>query len=206
MSFIEKLLISSQKISVPCQTDEEYKITSNQCSWCAALFGLKYKELKDAFISDKSKFLEIYTECLKEGTNLRKEFGKPVYGENIDNETLKEKLNLEDKIMIEFTYELNKDSRDELVSILPEDLKKEFYTEKYIDISDFLALSLYKFILISRHGQSFTLVPFGEYFLVLDSHVHNVGLMTKDNAYKYIKYSLDYELTGYLFTTILCCT
>lgn len=205
MSFIDNLIISTQKVTVSCQTDEEYKITSNQCSWCAALFGLKYRELKDSFMTDKNKFIEIYSQCLKEGTMLRKEYGVPVYGENIDNNILKDKLDLERRIMIQFTLELNKEDADELLHILPMDLKTEFYTRKYIEVTNLSSLSLYKYILISRHGQSFTLIPFGSMFLVLDSHVHTIGLMSEENVFKYIKYSLDDEPTGYLFATILCC-
>jgi hypothetical protein len=205
MSLIESLLESTKTVTVPCQTDEEYKITSNQCSWCAAIFGIRYKELLHLFLHDKDKFVQLYQECLMEGTKLRKEHKKPTYGENIDNTLLKKTLDLEKRIIVNFTFEENKQERDELLSILPEDLKNEFYSNKYFELSNLSSLSTYKFILVSRHGQSFTLIPFYNYFLVLDSHVHTVGLMTKENTYKYIKYSLDDNITGYLFTTILCC-
>lgn len=42
MSYIESLLNKDQLINVSCQTDSEYKISSNQCSWCVALFALNY--------------------------------------------------------------------------------------------------------------------------------------------------------------------
>lgn len=203
MSFIEKLL--ENQFEVPCQTDSEYKITSNQCSWCAAIFGLKYRELRDAFLSDKTKFLEIYKTCLEEGTKLRKEFAIPLYGENIDNPVLNRELKLAENIFLEATFELNEDKSDDFLSILPTDLKNEFYTRKYLKITELSAITNYKFILISRHGQSFTLIPIGNLFLVLDSHVHTVGLMTRENAFKYIIYDDSEEsVTGYLNVTLLC--
>lgn len=203
MSFIEKLLKNS--IDVPCQTDSEYKTASNQCSWCAASFAVKYRELKDAFFNDKDNFVEIYKKCLEEGTRLRKQFGVPVYGENIDNPTLGKELNLSKNIFLEATYELNDDKSGEFLSILPMDLKNEFYTKKYLKINDLSLLSAYKFILVSRHGQSFTLISVGNSFLVLDSHVHTVGLMTSENAHKYIKYQTgENDVLEYLSVTLLC--
>ena len=202
MSFIEKMLQNS--VTVPCQTDSDYKSASNQCSWCAALFGVKYRELRDAFINDKNKFIEIYKNCLEEGTNLRKQFGVPVYGENIDNPTLQKELNLSQNIFLETSFELNEDKSEELLSILPPDLKNEFYTRKYLKIEDFSFLSSYKFILVSRHGQSFTLITIGDSFLVLDSHVHTVGIMNKENVYKYIKYQTNKnDIRDYLLVTLL---
>lgn len=94
--------------------------------------------------------------------------------------------------------------REELLSILPNDLKNEFYTREYLKIEDLSLLSTYKFILVSRHGQSFTLISMGESFLVLDSHVHTIVMMTKENAYKYIKYQNSENELGYLFVTLLC--
>jgi hypothetical protein len=204
MSFIENLLKTSV-VAVPCQTDPEYKFASNQCSWCAGLFAIKYRELKDAYINDKNKFLEIYKSCLEQGTEMRKKFGVPVYGENIDNPTLNKELKLSKNIFLEATFELNEEKSDEFLSILPDDLKNEFNTRRYLKITDFSVLSTYKFILISRHGQSFTLITLGNEFLVLDSHVHTVGTMTRENAYKYIKYqNTELPVSSYLYVTILC--
>lgn len=205
MSYIESLLDTDKRIQVPCQTDSEYKITSNQCSWCAALFGLRYKELKESWFKDKETFLNIYKSCLEQGTKMRKEHGIYLYGENIDSSNLIEKLELNKNINVQFTYIENDSESDNFINILPKDLKNEFYTRKYFSINDFTILSSYKFILVSRHGQSLTLIPFGDSFLVLDSHVHIVGMMNKKNAYKYIKYQLnDNSTDGYLYLTLLC--
>lgn len=53
MSYIESLLEPNNIINVPCQIDVEYKISSNQCSWCATLFGLNWRELKQNFYTNK---------------------------------------------------------------------------------------------------------------------------------------------------------
>lgn len=208
MSFIENLL-ENTKINVPCQTDNEYKIASNQCSWCAALFGLKWRELANNFYVNKENFLEIYLNCLNEGSELRQKYGTHLYGENIDSSNLKEKLNLKDHIVGEFTY-LQKgeesSQKENLIDILPDDLKNEFYTRSYMQINNFSLLKSYKYCLISRHGQSFTVIPIGDMFLILDSHVHTVGLMSYDNLVKYIKYQTsDNNDTSYLHVTVLCC-
>ena len=64
MSFMETLLID--KFEVPCQTDPEYKISSNQCSWCAVLFGINYKELLKAYLNDKAEFIKLYKKYLND--------------------------------------------------------------------------------------------------------------------------------------------
>jgi hypothetical protein len=204
MSFMETLLID--KFEVPCQTDPEYKISSNQCSWCAVLFGINYKELLKAYLNDKAEFIKLYKKYLNDSTLMRKEYGQPLYGENIDNKILKEKTELTNRIFKEANFELNPKKSQEFLKLLPDDLKNEFYTKKYININDFSFLLSYKFTLISRHGQSFVIIPYGNHFLVLDSHAHHIGLMTYDNTVKYIKYQNSENLIdGYLFITILCC-
>jgi len=204
MSYIESLLIYNTQINVPCQTDLDFGDTSNQCSWCAGLFALNYKKLIHTFLTDKSEFLNIYRECLETGTRLRKEYGKCLYGENIDNKILLNKLKLSDNIFFIASYDKN-NSDDFLVKI-PDELKNEFYNKKGIKINDFDSLLNYKFSLISRHCQSFILITVNDSFLVLDSHVHTIGLMSKENAFRYIKYQHfdDSEISGYLYVTILC--
>ena len=206
MSYIESLLESNKRIQVPCQTDSEYKITSNQGAWCASLFGLKYRELKESWYKNPDDFLNIYKKCLEQGTNLRKEHGIYLYGENIDSSNLNEKLELNKNIYVRFTYIENASKRDEIINILSDDLINEFYTRKYFSIGDFTILSSYKFILVSRNAQSLTLIPIGDSFLVLDSHVNIVGMMNKQNTYKYMKYQLNDNSSSdkYLFLTIMC--
>jgi hypothetical protein len=206
MEYIESLLEINKRIKVPCQTDLEYKVTSNQSSWCAALFGLKYKELKESWYKNQDDFLNIYKNCLKEGTIMRKENGIYLCGENIDNSNLIKKLELNKNIHVKFTYIKNVYNCDEFTNSLSDDLKDEFYTRKYSLIDDFTILSSYKFILVSCHGHSLTLIPIGDYFLVLDSYVNIIGLMNKKNTYKYMGHlSNNNSLPDkYLYLTILC--
>jgi len=202
MSFIESLL--EEKVSVCCQTDEEFKITSNQCSWCAGEFALNYKKFIEFYISNKEQYCELYRKCVENGTNSRKTFGIKTYGENIDNEVLLQTLNLKCKIHLSLTYESNTQKSEEYINILPEDLKSEFYSKSYIFIQNFSIVSSYKFIMISRHGLSLTMIPFFGRFLVLDPHVHYSGVMTRENAEKYIKYQITDSDDSYVKVTLLC--
>lgn len=202
MSYIETLLNQNNRVVVPCQTDIEYKITSNQCSWCAGMFVLKYIELKKHFLDNKDLFIQTYKECLEIGTQLRKDVGTKLYGENIDNLVLLDKFNLSSKIFIKFTFEEN--TNNGYLDILPDELKSEFYSQKHLGVTDFNILLSYKFSMVSRHGLSFALITIGSMFLVLDPHAHTAGLMTSENAFKYIKYEIDGSDLGCLYITILC--
>lgn len=59
------------------------------------------------------------------------------------------------------------------------------------------------FIMLGRHGQTFTVLPVKEKYLVLDSHVHFAGLMTEKNLISYIKFEQGMGSYGYLFVTIV---
>jgi hypothetical protein len=202
MSFIESLLVPDKRIVVPCQTDSEYsELSSNQCSWCAAEFAKHYDKLIPAFFAKGTAFLDLYKECLLRASINRKTYKGPVYGENIDNKKLKTVMDL--KVYLECTY-INDDSkRDEFMELLPAELKTEFYDNIYARVSNFEFLKSYKFALISRHGQSLCLLPIGDLFLVLDSHVRTVGLMTFENVVKYVTFQQS-ESMGYTIVTCLC--
>jgi hypothetical protein len=59
------------------------------------------------------------------------------------------------------------------------------------------------FIILGRHGQTFTVFP-GDKYLVLDSHVHFAGMMTEKNLISYIKLeNKGMASYGYLFVTIV---
>ena len=76
-----------------------------------------------------------------------------------------------------------------------------------MEINNFDLVKSYKFCLISRHGQSFAIIPINDLFLVLDSHVHTIKLMNYNNISKYIKYQIGntIDTTAHLHITILCC-
>lgn len=203
MSFIESLLLPEKRRNVPCQTDSEYsEISSNQCSWCAAEFANHCDELKTAFFASDDSFIGLYKECMKSGSLNRKTYKKSVYGENIDNKTLKNVTKL--SVCLECTYVEGDDIlRNELMILLPDDLKKEFYTNAYIRATDFEFIKSYKFTLVSRHGQSLCLLNVGGSFIVLDSHVRTVGMMTYENTVKYMLCKVS-EPAGYTMVTCLC--
>lgn len=199
MSFIESLL-GSQRFVVRCQTDDNEKaLSSNQCSWCAAVFASKAREFRK-LLGRKDDFVSLYNECLLTGSKLRAERGDSrtySYGENIDNQLISRCVPIE--ILAQYTILANIDQS--FLDILPHELRDEFYKRTYIlreDI-DFIIGNIV--VLVSRHGQSFTVIPLtSESYLVLDSHVHNVGIMSKNSLKKYIFGD------GHLHVTCLVCS
>ena len=171
-------------IGVNCQTDELCSsISSNQCSWCAAEFISKKEKLIYFFFNDEEEFRKLYRECLLEGSRKRKEFGTLLYGENVDNKTLLSKYNFD--IIYSNTILCNEDEK--FLNILPDSLKDEFYSRIYINTSiNNLKFETNLSILISRHGQSFSVLKVVDKFLVLDSHIHEAKIMTLEELKKYI--------------------
>jgi hypothetical protein len=176
-----------KSISVMCQTDKKFSdISSNQCSWCAAEFIKKKDKLKQLFLEKKiNKFTDVYNECLFKGSNKRKQFNDKLYGENIDNKTLLEQYNF---AVISYLTMLENEEPD-FVNILPKDLKEEFYKKKYImiDINYFNDhISDGACYLASRHGQSFSIIPMFNKYLILDSHIHTTKVFTGEELTKYL--------------------
>jgi len=192
MSFIESLLMRT--INVDCQTDY-CEISSNQCSWCAALFAKNYKKLK-SLVGNESKFKDFYTELLIRASKLRAEYGTILYGENIDNRLLLKETGI--KPVAFYTKITNSD--DKFLIMLPDDLRDEFYKHIYMPLADLDCVATAP-VMISRHGQSFTIIPLDpSLVLVLDSHCRQVGIMIKDNMKKYI-----FNSDGHTHTTLIVC-
>jgi hypothetical protein len=205
MSFIENLITNGTIINVPAQTDTIYKnISSNQCSWCAWEFAVKAKNLISSFNQkNKTEFLNIYNNCLLEGSNKRKNANK-LYGENIDSiEILNNYKNFNLEPCTKYTLKKNNEN-SEFIDILHSDLKEEFYTRSYLMINNFdnFINEIYQGdgYLVSRHGQSFFFVKMSDNKnLILDSHVHEIGIMSDANLKKYI----NVDENGYLFITFI---
>ena len=190
----------NKEIVVKSQTDNEYStISSNQCSWCAAEFIVKRKELLYNFINNRDKFIEIYNQCLYNGSIKRRDYKDKLYGENIDNKNLLSKYTID--IISQHTIIMNNDSN--FLEILPGELRDEFYTNKYteITIQEFKEYQDNLSCLISRHGQSFAIIPILQRYLVLDSHIHKAKIMTKEKLSHY----LFNENCGHTFITIIKC-
>ena len=178
-------------ISVPAQTDPEYSaISSNQCSWCAVEFALARRKLLETFQqSDKTEFLAVYTQCMMEGSQKRKELGTFLYGENIDSQNLLDHYTDKLNILHKNTLRMNEDP--EFVSILHPDLASEFYTRKYAEnasLDTILSRMPYvSYLLLSRHGQSLCVIrAFSTHYLILDSHLHTARLATKEDTASHI--------------------
>lgn len=199
MSFIESLL-GHHRFVVRCQTDDKEKaLSSNQCSWCATVFASKALQFKK-LLGNADEFVALYNECLLTGSQLRAERGDLKtysYGENIDNPLIPQHVPIE--ILAQYTIQANIEKS--FLDILPSELCNEFYKRIYVprDDIDFIAGNIV--VMVSRHGQSFAVIPLtSESFLVLDSHVHDVGIMSKDSLKKYILGD------GYLHVTCFVCS
>lgn len=58
--------------------------------------------------------------------------------------------------------------------------------------------------MLGRHGQTFTVFPIENKYLVLDSHVHWAGVMTEKNLISYVKLQSEKAPSkGYVFVTIV---
>ena len=203
ISYIKSLLETNNIITVEAQTDEKYKqISSNQCSWCAWEFAVNCKNLMKYYYSDKSSFIELYNECLKNGSEKRK-LGNKLYGENIDNDKIINEYENKFNPLVYYHFIKNKD--EDFLSFLHKDLLEEFYSRTYIQINNidnFINNTFYtEAFLVSRHGQSFFFMKCpNQMNLIFDSHVHEIGVMNNENLKKYI---LNDQNDGYIHLTII---
>ena len=187
-TLIEQHLIKGSSVEVPCQTDTDYaKVAANQCSWVAAQFAKRRDELFATYVSDKRRFVEIYRECLCEGSRLRREHGKISCGENIDNESVLEKTNIGSEVQEKWTYTENEIMLQMVKDFIPQDMLHEFCGRVHSRMPNLELKDAVNFVLLSRHAQSFAALPFEDKYLVLDSHTTYCGLMTKENLCNYIK-------------------
>ncbi len=189
-------------IPVPAQTDAEYSaISSNQCSWAAYEFVKHSSKLRHALYKNNiDDFLETYKKCLHDASILRKNTKDCLYGENIDTPIIQE--NYKNTVSVCCTNGVYKNEDPDFLSVLHEDLKREFYTRKYFenDMENVMkAVSGITCLLVSRHGQSFALLPYFGRYLICDSHLHEASVVSKEDAIKHIL--MDYG--GHLHVTIL---
>lgn len=172
--------------TVPNQSDTEYSnISSNQCSWVAHCFAKNYRKFKEYLMTNNNEnFIELYKECLLEGSNDRKKYGKLTYGENIDNSLVIKNYGL--NIYALYTKTFN--DTEEFLKILPDDLRYEFYMNVQLKTDDIIKHIIGNvFALVSRHGQSFVVIPITSLrYLILDSHIHDVQLLEKEEMVKYV--------------------
>ena len=186
-------------ISVNPQTNKEYSnISSNQGSWCAAEFIKHKKNLRYLFLSNKAKFIELYNTCLKNGSEMRKEYNHRQYGENIDNKILLE--NYDFNIISYYTIIEKYDKN--FVKSLPEDLKIEFYSNKYVSINtDYFKtyISDGTSYLASRHGLTLSIIPIVGFYLVLNPHITTAQIMTGTELSDYL-YN---DNSGYTHLTLI---
>jgi hypothetical protein len=194
-------------ILVPAQTDYNFsKISSNQCSWVAWEFIIKYKELSETIYFPKIiTFIDNYRECMKKGSELRFATKVNLYGENIDTPSILEYY--QDKVKIEETYTIIKNEDKNFLEILHPDLLREFYSRTHLIINenelDNILANIYEntqALLVSRHGQSLAILPtINNNYIICDSHLHYVQIIDKEKTMKHIL--MDHN--GHLHLTII---
>lgn len=203
---IEHTFELERKVSVPSLQDEGFSDVSHQAAWCAALLGLKYTDFKQHFWTGGDTFLNIYTECLKQGTELRRLYGEFSHGENFSSQNLLSQLGLKKHIFLMLTYTSGDRSN---IHHLPQNLRTEFYERIDIEVHEFSALQSYKFCLISKNSYVFTVIPIlGTHFIVLDPNAHSVGMLHKDNLDKYLKTQVTEDAgneDSFLHVNVFCC-
>jgi hypothetical protein len=192
-------------MNVPAQTDKEFaEISSNQCSWVAWNFARHSRDLMLAHMQkDEKKFLEMYNECMMDGSLNRAphQSARP-FGENIDNQAL---LEANKDIMIVSKMQVIKETPEAkmMLSMVSEDVRKEAFTEKYGRRNDLTSelhmMSGRAAMLVNRHGQSFTVLPYLGNYLILDSHLHETKVLSLEEANKYCLA----DNGGYLFLTAM---
>lgn len=187
-TYIEGFLEPASAVKVPCQTDNEYsEISSNQCSWVAAEFAQNHNSLIKAYKENRAQFIEMYTQHLLSGSINRERFGGISCGENVDNELVHCETGIDKSIKGKYTYTENKYVLDMLSHSIPPTILTEFCGRIHTQL-DILELdNSARYILLSRHGQSFIAIPLDGKYLVLDSHTTVCGLMTEHNLKTYIK-------------------
>lgn len=193
-SYIESIISEENRVSVKSQYDDEMKqFSSNQCSWCSFEFCSKSIQLAICYKKDKSTFQKIYEECVLEGSKNRQGCNKLKCGENIDDEDIKKKYK---NITIVERYKtvLNKEQA-EICEYLDPELRDTFFKRDNVAelglekikmrLGD---LSVGKFLLINRYGQSFAILGTNEKSKVLltDSHCRTSGMIDIDDAIRYI--------------------
>jgi hypothetical protein len=136
------------------------------------------------------EFNRIYNECLLLASQLRKEKGTFLYGENIDSPNLLEHYKGRITIAHQYTIKLHTDPT--FPDVLHPDLRSEFYTRTYVDYASLDGVILKQmpfnsYLLVSRHGQSLCVVRIHSgIYLILDSHLHTCWLASAEDAYKHI--------------------
>ena len=195
-------------LNVPAQTDTEYSsISSNQCSWVAAEFTLHSQELRRALQQKEyTRFIEIYRECMRRGSERRSTVSGCLYGENIDTPILEEHYKRKDTNIpyLEFLEHLSivKNKDTDFIKILHPDLTREFYTRIYNERSiEKIAHEVRDStcLLVSRHGQSLAVIPFYTKYLICDSHLHEAKVVSKEEMIDYCM--MDHG--GYLHMTLI---
>jgi hypothetical protein len=178
-------------ISVPAQTDTEYsRIASNQCSWAAAEFIMASSQLRHLLHNNKvEEFVTLYKECLEKASQLRKNAGnKHLYGENVDTPELLEHYTAKGLVVTD-RRTIKKNTCNDFVEILHPDLRREFYTREYtVGTPEMILAGVHwtQAALVSRHGQSLAIIHYWGRYLVCDSHLHQVMVLSKEETIKHL--------------------
>jgi len=189
MNWIEESASVAKIEGVHSQYD--YKMTDNQCSWCAYEFVVNY----GIFQSKPDEFnIKKYNSLIEKASEKKKNLSQKICGENINDEILlneyKDKLTI---ISNEF-IEINSALKDDVISMFPDIMRETFFIPKkeVVDISairntidEFLPYTK-RFMLVNRFGQSFACIGRNDgNMCIVDSHFRTISISDKEHVFNY---------------------
>lgn len=211
MSFLENCLV--YRIPVLSQYDYSY-ITNEQGSWCSyefACMAQQFSGLMSKWIETENQtcidiIIALYRQCLERGSEKRKQYGKYIGGENINNKSLQFRY---PQVAISIGFYMIENESD-----------KKFYMDRdyeheYMNMENLtgttrekLRISIRKWlvstdrvVLVNIYGQSFTVFRMKDgHVIICDSHKSFTGYTDMETAFLYI---MGDDREDYKFCTVL---
>jgi hypothetical protein len=186
------IVIITKTFKIQSQYDTPYNDISNQCSWVSKEFVMNKNKIVDAIQNkDNNLLLEIYKNCLQNGTDNRKKFYSKVEGENIDE------INLDIDLQTTVYGDMNV-----LYAMLGQDIINKIYKPnlKLFDYNHFIKqiknMQNNNMMILNRDGQSFCFLKIDDSYIILDSHIRNIYFYKFDTLINYI---LENNLDGFFY-------
>jgi hypothetical protein len=174
---------SNKICEVPSQYDEPYNSCSNQCTWISLEFSKNKNNIISAISNNNIEELKtVYINCLQKGTECRKEFGKILQGENLDeiDENIKNKL----KSAIYGNSSILSVLESNVVKMIIKPDVKTFEYSYFLNEID--ELKNKEMMILNRDGQTFVFLKFNDKFYIFDSHIRNIFSKNKTELIDYI--------------------
>ncbi len=175
------LVIIIKILNVKSQYDNPYNCISNQCSWISKEFVLNKVAIINAIENNNHNLLlQIYNNCMLNGTNNRIQHNSKVEGENIDEIN----LNVELKTTIYGDMTMLYLFGQEIINkIYKPSLEINDYNNFLNEIKNMQNNNM---MILNRDGQSFCFLKMNDTYIVLDSHIRNIHFYNFNQLVNYI--------------------